>query len=243
MNKKRLRALVVIMFLAPAYLFIKSAQAVDFPEISAEQLKSRMDSGETLLLINPMSDIEYQAKHIPGSVNIPLEKILITEKLPKNKQQLIVTYCLGRKCIYSTHAARLIAKKGYTNIMVFRDGIPGWIEAGYTTTHSSAKENTMIKVLEPDQLNASLDNYLIVDIRPANSYDLGYLPNSRAMPMAYLSMLSVELPKDSRIAVVDHSGKQCKKAAQWLIKNGFIDVSIVKDGITGYAKKGFKLEK
>ena len=85
------------MVVASASLFIGHVQAMDFTEITAEKLKSKMDAGEKLLLINPLSDIEFNTEHIPGSVNIPLQNILITERLPKNRDQLIVTYCLGPK--------------------------------------------------------------------------------------------------------------------------------------------------
>lgn len=69
----------------------------DFPEITAKQLKAKIDAGENLMLLNALSDIEFKDKHIPGSINIPLQEIMITENLPKDKHQLIVTYCLGRK--------------------------------------------------------------------------------------------------------------------------------------------------
>lgn len=69
----------------------------DFPEINAKQLKAKIDAGEKLTLLNSLSDIEFKDKHIPGSINIPLQEIVIAENLPKDKNQLIVTYCLGRK--------------------------------------------------------------------------------------------------------------------------------------------------
>jgi 3-mercaptopyruvate sulfurtransferase SseA len=85
-------ALVLFVCLAAAPVSSK-----DFPEITAKQLKAKIDAGEMLTLLNSLSDIEFKDKHIPGSINIPLQEIMITEKLPKNKKQLIVTYCLGRK--------------------------------------------------------------------------------------------------------------------------------------------------
>lgn len=96
MNKKNLLRLGVWVLLASACLLAKSGLAMEFPEIKAEQLKAKMDAGENLLLINPLSDVEFNDRHIPGSVNIPLQKVLIAE-LPKDKERLIVTYCLGRK--------------------------------------------------------------------------------------------------------------------------------------------------
>ena len=85
-------ALALLICLAAA-----AASSKDFPEITAEQLKAKIDAGEKLMLLNALSDIEFQDKHIPGSVNIPLQEIMIAENLPEDKHQLIVTYCLGRK--------------------------------------------------------------------------------------------------------------------------------------------------
>lgn len=85
-------ALALFVCLAAAPLSAK-----DFPEITAEKLKVKIDAGENLMLLNALSDIEFNDKHIPGSINIPLQEIMITEKLPKDRNQLIVTYCLGRK--------------------------------------------------------------------------------------------------------------------------------------------------
>lgn len=90
------KLLMLWALVASACLSAAGVQAQNFPEIKAKELKEMMDAGKSLLLINPLSDIEYESKHIPGSVNIPMQKILIAE-LPKDKNQLIVTYCLGRK--------------------------------------------------------------------------------------------------------------------------------------------------
>lgn len=85
-------ALALLVCLAAAPVSSK-----DFPEITAEQLKARIDAGENLMLLNSLSDIEFNDKHIPGSINIPLQEIMISDNLPKDKNQLIVTYCLGRR--------------------------------------------------------------------------------------------------------------------------------------------------
>ncbi len=126
--------------------------------------------------------------------------------------------------------------------MVFREGIKGWSNAGFPINKAEKKTDIKISIVEPNKLNADLEKYLVVDIRPASIYKFGYLPNSRAMPLPYLSMLSAELPKTRKIVVVDHLGKQCKKAAQWLVSNGFEDVSILKDGLTAYKEAGYDLE-
>ncbi len=66
-------------------------------DLTAKELKSMLDSGQKLLLVNPLSDIEYNEGHIPGSVNVPLHTIMRSKLLPADKDTLIVTYCLSQK--------------------------------------------------------------------------------------------------------------------------------------------------
>jgi rhodanese-related sulfurtransferase len=78
-------------------LLASNVWAKDFDAITAKELKTKMDAGEEIFLLNPLSDIEFNEGHIPGSVNVPLHTLSTTSKLPKNKETLIVTYCLGPK--------------------------------------------------------------------------------------------------------------------------------------------------
>lgn len=88
-------SLVCTGFALGLLILAASALADEFPAIAAKDLKAKMDAGENLLLINPLSDIEFNEGHIPGSVNIPLGQLTGSDKLPSNKEVLIVTYCLG----------------------------------------------------------------------------------------------------------------------------------------------------
>lgn len=71
--------------------------SADYTDLSARALKTKMDSGQAIVVINPLSDIEFNENHIPGSVNIPLHLISTTDQLPPDKTTAIVTYCLGPK--------------------------------------------------------------------------------------------------------------------------------------------------
>ena len=93
--KVGIAAIVLLAF--ASLVFVTSIWATDFPAITAAELKAKLDAGKNLMLINALSDIEFNEGYIPGSVNIPLKDILTTDKLPRNKDTLIITYCLGRK--------------------------------------------------------------------------------------------------------------------------------------------------
>ena len=81
--------MIIIVLL---WVFNPSIQAADFPDISAPELKNKIDSKEKFLLVNALSDIEFKVEHIAGSINIPAGEIKTTDKLPQDKETLIVFY-------------------------------------------------------------------------------------------------------------------------------------------------------
>ncbi len=84
-------SLIILMIAQPHPCFS------GWKDLSAEALKGKLDSGQKLFLLNPLSDIEFNEGHIPGSVNIPLDTIMGSDKMPNNMDTLIVTYCLSQK--------------------------------------------------------------------------------------------------------------------------------------------------
>jgi rhodanese-related sulfurtransferase len=73
-------------------IFLNISWAADFPIISTEELKAKLDAGTKLILVYPLSDIEFNQGHIPGSINIPLPEIKAPGKLPQDKETLVVMY-------------------------------------------------------------------------------------------------------------------------------------------------------
>ena len=74
------------------------AWASEIQEIDPQELKSRLDAGEELILVNTLPPLLHQVKHLPGSINIPVS--LIEEQLPAQVADLdapLVFYCMGKK--------------------------------------------------------------------------------------------------------------------------------------------------
>ena len=63
--------------------------------ITAMELKALMDSGEDICLVNVLPKVIFNNGHIPGSVNIPIGKLSRSSDLPKDKNTLLVFYCMG----------------------------------------------------------------------------------------------------------------------------------------------------
>jgi hypothetical protein len=90
--RKRISLWLSLLIIVPLLLFTPSIWAADFLDISTSELKNKLDAKEKFLLVNALSDIEFNLEHIPGSVNIPAGEIQTTDKLPQDKETLIVFY-------------------------------------------------------------------------------------------------------------------------------------------------------
>ncbi|BBO91072.1 rhodanese-like domain-containing protein [Desulfosarcina ovata] len=224
------------------FMFFGTVRAADFQNLTAQELKTKMDSGGSVMVVNPLSDIEFNEGHIPGSVNIPFHLMPTTDQLPEDKSTPIVTYCLGPKCIFYKKAAMLLADRGYPHVITFKGGVPAWVKAGFPLEQKGALAKTEIPTVNADALNGMLARVQIVDIRSPSLYAMGWIPSSKKIPLGLLSAEYADIPKDKPIVVVDHAGKQVLVAGRFLKSKGYDDVQRLQGGLMVWSRKGFALE-
>ena len=73
------------------------SSALNFKEITAPELKRLLDDKKDVLIINVLSKIEHSMQHIPGSINIPINTMEVTDKLPEDMNVPLVFYCLSER--------------------------------------------------------------------------------------------------------------------------------------------------
>ena len=95
-----------------------------YEQITAEEAKKIMDSGEEHIILDTREQDEFDEGHIPGAILIPYTEIENkAEEILPDKDKLILVYCRsGRR---SKIAAESLAKFGYTNVKEF-GGIIDW---------------------------------------------------------------------------------------------------------------------
>jgi rhodanese-related sulfurtransferase len=101
-------------------------------EVSVSQLKTWMDSGQKLLLIDVREDSEWQAGHAASAIHVGrgvLEREI--EKAAPNKARRVVLYCQGGS--RSALAADTLQKMGYTDVFSLAGGFAGYQAAGLPT--------------------------------------------------------------------------------------------------------------
>lgn len=102
-----------------------------FPNISHDELKRAIEE-KKVVLIDVNGTESYKAGHIPGAINFDEAKNDLAEKLPKDKDALIVTY-VGNEYDPNANykaAAEKARKLGYYNVKHYPKGIAGWKKAG-----------------------------------------------------------------------------------------------------------------
>ncbi|WP_301961916.1 rhodanese-like domain-containing protein [uncultured Phascolarctobacterium sp.] len=92
-----------------------AAAGENYQNITAAQVKARLDKGDMLTVIDVRTKEEYASGHVPGSILIPFDEIKTKAgQLPQDKNTEIVVYCRsGRR---SAIAADTLIALGYNRI-------------------------------------------------------------------------------------------------------------------------------
>ena len=109
----------------PAAATATGATAVSDWEITAVELKKKLDAGETPFILDVREPNEYQINRIPGSVLIPLGELPRRyQELPKDRE--IISQCkMGGR---SAKAMDFLKTVGFTNVKNLKGGILDWVD-------------------------------------------------------------------------------------------------------------------
>lgn len=95
--------------------------------IERDELKAKIDRGDDFKLVMVLNEWAFNAKHIPGSLNVtsPAEA---ADQLEKDDE--IVIYCSDDRCIASKIAFDQLSEAGYENVRRYAGGIADWEDHG-----------------------------------------------------------------------------------------------------------------
>jgi len=97
-------------------------------EIDAHELKTRLDAGELIEVIDVRSDAEVAQGVLPQAMHLPMHLIpMRMHDLPRDKE--IIIYCRSGARSYQTCA--YLRQNGVDNVVNLRGGIIGWAQRGF----------------------------------------------------------------------------------------------------------------
>ncbi|XGI84380.1 rhodanese-like domain-containing protein [Halorutilales archaeon Cl-col2-1] len=99
--------------------------------ITADELEDLKESGEEFVLVDVLGEDHFEEEHIPGALNIPLERIASEALSRFDKDEKIVVYCADDECSASPKAAEKLEDLGFENVIDFEAGVDGWKKSGH----------------------------------------------------------------------------------------------------------------
>ena len=100
------------------------------PKVSTRAIDNFI--GSDRLIIDARYESDYEAGHLEGAINIPVNSSTekaseIMDKYPKDIEMVI--YCQSAGCPFAQKVALKLKDIGYENIRIYKGGYNEWIEA------------------------------------------------------------------------------------------------------------------
>ena len=109
-------------------------------EVGADEVKARLERGDSVRVVDVREKEEYREGHLPGAISLPrgFLEMRVEETLP-DKQAPIVAYCAGGT--RSLIAARTMKEMGYTDVVSMSGGFTAWKNAGYPVAERAQRKS------------------------------------------------------------------------------------------------------
>lgn len=229
-------ALPAVAWLAPAHAEqLKAKDGWYGKLVDIEFVKQNVDippkKGVMLIDSRPTARM-YDPGHIPGAVSIPDSKFeQMTDKLPQDKNTLLIFYCGGLECVLSHNSAFKAEKLGYTHIRVYAEGTPDWAAKGMGQSVSAA----YIKKLLDEKAS-----FMLIDARPKRVFDKGAIPGAVHISDSEFDKHVDKLPADKATPLIYYcGGLECvlsNKSADKARKLGYSNVKTFVEGYPEWVK-------
>ena len=104
----------------------------ELPRVTADELKDKLDGGETFVLIDALAPMVYAHSHLPGAINMPPNAVDATrcsKRMPALDTEIVV-YCSNPNCDDSIVTGQRLQELGYTNVRHYAGGKDEWKKRG-----------------------------------------------------------------------------------------------------------------
>ena len=237
------------------------------PRMPAQEIKARVDAGESVVILDSRPLAEYAKMSIPGGIDCPgAELAFRAYDLIPSPDTLVVVNCAGRT--RSIIGAQSLINAGIANrVVALKDGTMGWHLAGFELAReqdhcapppspsglAAARKAAArvarrfgvryIDVARVAQFAREMDRrtLYLFDVRSPEEFAAGHLHSTVNAPGGQLVQTTdaFAATRHSRIVLIDDHGVRATMTASWLIQMGWQDVYVVNNALeSGPLHKG-----
>ncbi len=119
---------------APRFLQIVEDAKKRVREVTVDDVKAKLDKGESFHLVDVREESEFAKDHLPGAIHLGKGVIErdVEQRIPELNAPLVL-YCGGG--FRSALAADNLQKMGYSNVVSMEGGVRDWRAKGYPFTN------------------------------------------------------------------------------------------------------------
>jgi len=214
-------------------------------EIGVKELLTIMTGSEPFHLFDARPGKRFGGGHIPGAKSAFPKDQDFLNRLPADKNALLVFYCGGPTCPFTGVAVNKAQEAGYTNLKGFQAGLPGWKKAKLPV---HAEASWLAKNLDPQ--------HIILDVRDTTQSSRAHIQGAVAMPTAELQAMTrrfieqqtvAQLPgvSEMRAPVIvyadDHTAREVLLAYKELRTWGYGNTTVLNGGFTAWQAAGLPI--
>ena len=212
----------VLLIILSTILIGGCGEKINYKHVTFDEARQVLAGNPDAIILDVRTVDEYEKKHIPHAVNIPLEDLREGKfsKLP-DKDATILTYCwTGRR---AQDSAQILVDKGYKNVYEM-GGLVDWTGKLEGTevdvAYKQISQEEAMKILAEDP------NAKLLDCRFPKDYELRHIPNAIHYPLeAAVADNFEKIPdKDAPLITYCGDGNRGRLTAKVLVEKGYKNV-------------------
>jgi rhodanese-related sulfurtransferase len=226
------------------------AREENIPTVSIpELLKLRAAAQEVFYLIDVRSEAEYQAGHIPGSLNVSGgQAVQRADDFVAVRNARVVF--LSDRGSRATMAAYWYRRMGFPRVAALRGGLSAWEQEGQELHAGAFKprpfgyENLkrFLRFVAPQDLMQWLNRKetFVLDVSTSVEFEAAHVPGARWISRGWLDLKMPFLFPDrrSRLALACADGQNALLAARTLEDLGYSEVFVLDGGMQAWIAAG-----
>lgn len=207
--------------------------------LSESRLAGLLADGALVIDARPAS--EFARAHVPGTINIPLDRSFNTWMgwfVPYDVDFYLILP--DDRCVHCIdEAVRDLAMIGLDRVAGYfgAQAVERWAAEG--------RKLASIDEIQAHELAARLERgeVRVIDVRGRAEWEAGHLPGVPNLPLGYLPDRLEELPRDEPIVLQCQTGTRSVIAASLLAARGFQNVASLAGGLARWRAEGYPVER